>query len=450
MRKKVPFLNQPFGGYYLRDVPDADPELTRVGPGTPGGEFLRRFWHPVAHAADLKDVPIAIRILGEDLVIFRDGRGEVGLLGRHCSHRGTSLEYGKIEGCGIRCCYHGWLFDVDGRILETPAEPADSNYKNKLFHPAYPTHEYNGLIFAYMGPPDAQPDFPILDTFELPGYELGPGEPLGIANVKPCNWLQIMDNVVDPVHEAFLHARISGVQFLDEDGRPVEELKDVGEFDFVETPIGLLCQETRRIKGSVWVRSIEYIYPNIAQIPMTPIFPPRYPDGGNELCYISFVTRWRVPIDDENTVEFAFVRLRPGQENSYITNPGPVVRNNYGGRPYDERQRFPGDFEAQIGQRSVARHGLEHLATTDRGVILMRRMLREGVRAVVQGEAPRHGLHRHQGPVRTYGNDTLMRVPPANTPDGDREVLRTVQREVAERALANPPSQRKDTRVYSR
>jgi hypothetical protein len=200
----------------------------------------------------------------------------------------------------------------------------------------------------------------------------------------------------------------------------------------------------------VWVRSIEYIYPNIAQIPMTPIFPPRYPDGSNELCYISFITRWRVPIDDENTVEFAFVRLRPGQENSYITNPGPVVRNNYGGRPYDERQRFPGDFEAQIGQRSVARHGLEHLATTDRGVILMRRMLREGVRAVVQGETPRHGLHRHQGPVRTYGNDTLMRVPPANTPDGDREVLRTVQREVADRALANPPSQRKDTRVYSR
>ena len=119
-------------------------------------------------------MPHAIRILGEDLVIFRDGGGQIGLLELHCSHRGTSLEFGLIEQKGIRCCYHGWQFDVDGRILDTPGEPPDSTYKERLCHGAYLVHEHEGLVFAYMGPPDKKPPFPIYDTMNMPGYRTRP------------------------------------------------------------------------------------------------------------------------------------------------------------------------------------------------------------------------------------------------------------------------------------
>src|SRR5581483_3102274 len=169
----------PFSAYFKRDVPEADAELTRVGPGTPCGEYLRRFWHPVGLSAGLKDLPRAVRILGEELVLFRSGEGAVGLLQLHCPHRGTSLEYGTVERRGLRCCYHGWLYGVDGRILDTPGEPEDSSYKDRFTHGAYPTLEYKGLVFAYMGPPDQQPAFPIFDMYDVPGYQVIPqwGEP---------------------------------------------------------------------------------------------------------------------------------------------------------------------------------------------------------------------------------------------------------------------------------
>src|SRR5581483_7468534 len=152
-----------YGAYFHRDVPEEDVELTRVGPGTPCGEYLRRFWQPVGLSAELADLPKAIRIMGEDLVLFRDGRGRIGLLELHCSHRGTSLEYAQVETDGLRCCYHGWMYGADGKVLDTPGEPPESNVKERFYHGAYPTREYRGLIFAYMGPPDKQPEFPIFD-----------------------------------------------------------------------------------------------------------------------------------------------------------------------------------------------------------------------------------------------------------------------------------------------
>ena len=435
MRQNAPYLTQPFGGYHASDVPVEDEELTHVGPRTPCGEYLRRFWHPVSHVEDLEDLPVPIRILGEDLVKFRDLSGRIGLLARHCAHRGTSLEYGILDERGIRCCYHGWQFDIDGRILETPGEPAGSTIKDRLCIGAYPTIEYHDLVFAYLGPPEARPPFPIFDTFEYPGYELGHGEPLGIKNVKPCNWLQIMDNVVDPVHESFLHARSSGFQFLDKNGDPVTALADVGEYSFVETPVGLACQVTRRVGGEVWVRTVEFISPNIAQITRTPAFPTEYPQGRDEICFAPLVTRWRVPMDDTSTLEFAFVRLLPGEENTYITKPGPVVRTNYGGRSREEARRYPGDYEAQISQGAIARHGLEHLGATDRGVTLMRRMIRRGIRAVAQGEDPVELKRSLNGPIATYGNDTVVRVAPAATPEEDNALLRDIAQGVAERSL---------------
>src|SRR5882757_838952 len=167
-RAKKETVRQPYGLYHRRRLPGEDAELTHVGPETPCGEYLRRFWQPVAMSSELGALPVALRIMGEDLVVFRDKSGRVGLLERHCCHRGTSLEFGIVEDRGIRCCYHSWKFDIDGTILETPGEPADSKIKERTFQGAYPALERAGLVFAYMGPPELKPEFPYYDAFDLP------------------------------------------------------------------------------------------------------------------------------------------------------------------------------------------------------------------------------------------------------------------------------------------
>src|SRR5437899_1987333 len=124
----------PYSAYYRQQTPQEDLELTHVGPGTPCGEYMRRFWQPVGLSAELKDLPRRIRIFGEDLVLFRTGQEQIGLLRLQCSHRGTSLEFGTVERQGIRCCYHGWLYGVDGTVLETPGEPTDDTYRDRFCH----------------------------------------------------------------------------------------------------------------------------------------------------------------------------------------------------------------------------------------------------------------------------------------------------------------------------
>jgi len=171
MTTMTTFLSTPYSAYYRSDVPKEDEFLTHSGPGTPLGEYLRRFWQPVAVSRELNDLPVVVKIMGEELVVFRDMSNRVGVLELHCTHRGTSLEYGIISERGIRCCYHGWLMDVDGRILETPGEPPDSTFKDRLFHGAYPTHEFGGVVFAYMGPPDKKPDFPFIRNAGRDGYD---------------------------------------------------------------------------------------------------------------------------------------------------------------------------------------------------------------------------------------------------------------------------------------
>ena len=433
-------LTEPFSAYHRAVVPEVDRELTEVGPGTPGGEYLRRFWHPVAHADQLGDLPIPIRILGEDLVLFRDKSGAVGLLERHCAHRGTSLEFGKIEERGIRCCYHGWLFATDGKVLEAPAEPGANPYADKLYQGAYPVHEFSGLVFAYMGPPSLEPSFPMFDLYDQPGVLMGHGETDIRGNVKPCNWLQIMDNVVDQVHEPFLHARHSGIQFLDTNGREVSELLELGEPDWFETPTGLLCHESRRVGDSVWVRSMEYIYPNIALVCTSPSLPPQYPPGEGELSFLPQLIRWRVPIDDIHTTEFAFIFYPEGGENRYVSNPIPGTLSNYGGRPYEERQRYPGDYDAQVSQRSIAVHACEHLASTDKGVAFMRRMVREGIETAAQGNDPRGVIRGDTVDVPTHANETIRRVAHAGSDEAERALLHAVSREVCERSFATPPA----------
>src|SRR5262249_3918232 len=150
-----PFLGRPHAPYLVREVRPRAAAPPRVGPGPPCGESLPRLGQPVAFARAPGAVPRRVRIMGEDLVVFRDRSGRVGLLQLHCTHRGTSLEYGLISERGIRCCYHGWLYDVDGRILETPGEPATSTLKDRLCQGAYPIQEFGGLRLAHIGPPPA-------------------------------------------------------------------------------------------------------------------------------------------------------------------------------------------------------------------------------------------------------------------------------------------------------
>ncbi|MEE8303535.1 MAG: aromatic ring-hydroxylating dioxygenase subunit alpha, partial [Candidatus Tectomicrobia bacterium] len=353
MATRAPFLTTRYGGYYHRDMPKEDDELTHVGPGTPCGEYLRRFWQPVVFADELTDLPVRVRILGEDLVAFRDLSGAVGLLELHCPHRGTSLEFGLVSQKGIRCCYHGWLFDVDGTILETPGEPAESTLKDRLCHGAYPTYEYNGTVFAYLGPPDTQPPFPVYDCFDRPGYRLIPGR----TYFYPCNWLQILENAMDPVHTAFLHTIVSGSQFTDQFGV-------VPELDYRETPVGMIYLASRRMGDNVWVRMVEIVAPNLQQVA------PIWEDGQTEHPFDGpMMSRWIVPVDDTHTM---FLEFRHVSETEGVTPPWWADRNVMlpaqlpDTEVYEDRQRQPGDYDAQVGQRPIAIHGLEHLGATDR------------------------------------------------------------------------------------
>ena len=408
-----PFLDTRFGAWLQREVPPPDGELTRVGPGTPCGEYLRRFWQPVAFARDLRDLPARIRIMGEDLVLFRDRGGRVGLLQLHCAHRGTSLEYGLIGERGIRCCYHGWLFDVDGRILETPGEPASSTLKDRLCQGAYPTHEFGGLVFAYMGPPERMPVFPLYDTFALPGYTLMPAAKFAL----PCNWLQIKDNSMDPVHTSFLHAISSGNQFTEAFGA-------LGELDWEETPYGMMYIATRRVGDLVWVRVADFMAPNVHQ------FTREIEEAQEEKAASRpVVIRWAVPIDDTRTWNMELAQVDPawGLSPEQVASPGFGQSDD---RPYAERQRHPADYDAQSSQRDVAVHALEHLASTDRGVLMLRKIVRDGIRAVAAGDDPRFLLRAPSPPIATHCQDTVLRIAPEKDPDADRRLLRETGRKI--------------------
>jgi phenylpropionate dioxygenase-like ring-hydroxylating dioxygenase large terminal subunit len=411
MSERAPFLNNAYSAYQHRERPPIDEELTRVGPGTPCGEYLRRFWQPVILASELGELPRRLRILGEDLVAFRDKSGAIGLLELHCPHRGTSLEFGLIGDKGIRCCYHGWLFDVDGTILETPGEPADSTLKDRLFHGAYPVREYNGLVFAYMGPPDKQPDFPILDTYELPGYRQVARAP----TLWECNWLQVKENSMDPAHLAFLHTLPGSEGFTD-------DFKELAEWDWMETPVGMVYIDTRRQADRVWVRVADFILPNIHQFP-----PNADPMALRNSISRPQATTWAVPLDDTHTMQIGYHRAPEGREPRRGSGFGQD-----GKRSYEERQRVPGDYDAQISIHSgTARHRLEHLAATDRGIIMMRNMIRRGIRAVHSGAELDYPILKNGAAVPTYSHDRVVPgIPPAATPDEDKGLLREVARNV--------------------
>ena len=247
-------LSQPYSAYLRDHSPGVDDELCRVGRGTPCGEYLRRFWQPICIASELGEQPRAVTVLGEKLVLFRDGAGRFGALERACVHRGTSLEFGKIQHRGIQCCYHGWQFDIDGTIIDTPGEPSDSPIKRKICQGAYPLHLWHGLLFIYMGPPDKRPEFPEIDAFERPHSSAR----LWLRE-SPCNWLQVRENEMDPIHLTFLHTRLFGVQF-----EPV--YGEIPTMEWMETPTGMLYATVRRWGEHLYLRCNDMILPNAVRV----------------------------------------------------------------------------------------------------------------------------------------------------------------------------------------
>ena len=395
-----------YAGYETRLSEHPDEELTQVGPETPCGEYLRRFWHPVYLTNDLFDLPVALKILGEELVLFRDLSGKLGLVHKRCPHRQASLEYGKCEEHGIRCCYHGWHFDTDGKLLDAPGQPENLSDRLKLRIKlgAYPVVEYKGLIFSYMGPIAEMPEFPVFDAMEFEKMEMVPYK----APFR-CNWLQVLDAILDPLHTSFLHSNIGRVQFP-------EGFGEVGQMDFFERDVWMLGVNTRRVGENVWFRVNELVLPNFTQAGSA-----FASDGTQRRLYgRSSFTRWVVPVDDENTLALAWANFgERGDPPEWNTPEGPelIEQGEVFDRTYEERQRSPGDTEATEGMGRITVHKNENLVNSDRGITLMRKRLREQIRVVQNGETPTRASVANSGLIPTYGGDTVLRIPCKGDPD---------------------------------
>jgi nitrite reductase/ring-hydroxylating ferredoxin subunit len=380
---------------YGHQTPPAASELTCVEPGSPMGELLRRYWQPVCTSDELQDLPRKEKLLCEEIVLFRDGSGRVGALQPHCSHRGTSLEWGRVEEKGLRCCFHGWLYATDGRCLDMPCETEEFRERMNVWQPAYPALEFGGLVFVYMGPPGTEPIFPVYDIVdpnvvgevELRGMRLWGDQ--GIGYVKDCNWLQHYENVVDPWHLIMLHQVISGNQ-----GHNMLEglthgtmARDMAKIDFEKTPLGVRFNMVRELpNGNHFIRHAECILPNAFLVPAV------YDSGARKTRATEL--SWVVPVDNEHVRGISIVAWpleggvpkpdwRPGTDISDAVRPGAALE-----RSYEERQRKPDDREAQEGQRTTAVHALENLGTSDTGVVMLRRMLREQLKRLGQGLDP--------------------------------------------------------------
>ncbi|WP_076998062.1 aromatic ring-hydroxylating dioxygenase subunit alpha [Variovorax sp. KK3] len=432
MSSKV-ILIKPYSAYERQPAPAEDADLTHVERGSPAGELMRRYWQPVALSSEVGELPIKVRMFGETLVLFRAKNGQLGLLEPHCSHRGTSLEFGICEENGLRCCYHGWLFGVDGTILETPGDPPESTLRHSLCHGAYPVHEYKGLVFGYFGPPAAKPEFPIYDSFEHPGDRLVP-----YYITYPCNWLQVHENVMDPAHAVFLHTRISFSHFADAWG-------ELPEMDFVPTPTGMIYVTTRRWGDNVWVRSNDILLPNLAQVGHV------WEDGATPKAFGRVaITRWTTPVDDTTCRIIGWRHFHPDADPRGLADEsqcGPESVDFFGqngDRPYEERQRIPGDYDAQVSQRPIAVHALENLTRCDRGVAMLRQLIRRQMRRMAEGEAPGVSAVRSGGLIPTYTHDTVIQVPPREDKQDDAALLREIGKGITDIVVKGPQHEQAD------
>ena len=357
-----------YQGYRQPHRGASDEILVRTGRGSACGEYLRRYWQPVALTREVDDLPRLIRVL--------------------------------CEQNGIRCCYHGWLFDVDGRILEVPGQPQQNAelVMRKTSLGAYPVKEFRGLIFAYLGPIEDMPDFPVYDTLEIEGQTLVPYR----ADYR-CNWLQVLDAILDPIHTSFLHSRMSRAQFS-------EGMGEIGELLFYQREMSFLGTNVRRVGDHVWVRVNELVLPNYTQAGAA-----FSADGTRPIYYgRTAFSRWVVPLDDENSTAFAWAIFGDRADpEAYNTPEGPelIEQGERMDRSYAERQRFPGDAEAVEGMGRIADQKMEHLVPSDQAIVQYRKKLRKLCRALEKGIEPGQVTRHWQNPIPTYGGDTVLRIP---------------------------------------
>jgi phenylpropionate dioxygenase-like ring-hydroxylating dioxygenase large terminal subunit len=372
--------------------------LTRVGPRTPMGEMMRRYWLPALLAEEIpaRDCPpVRVRLLGEDLVAFRDSKGTAGLLGERCAHRGTSLFFGRNEECGLRCVYHGWKFDVDGNVVETPAEPEGSDFGKKIRHTAYPCQEVAGIIFTYMGPIENRPLFPRYEWFDLSAEAIFP-----IKSYLECNYLQGIEGDFDSSHTSFLHNNnIQDTERLKRDGAPTLEAEC--------TAYGMRAISIRKAGPErIYVRTSPYIMPSFSIVPG----PPTAKFEKDDIRGFRF---W-VPIDDTRTWLYILnMRRKAFSEDertalrSWITPDFRRVRNAGNNYLQDrERQRtvsYSGidavnpaeqDGCATESMGAICDRAREHLGYSDLTIIALRKMLLRAVGDVAEGKDPPHVIRK--------------------------------------------------------
>lgn len=359
--------------------------LTKVGPGTPMGELMRRYWHPIAATAQLQENPVRkVRILCEDLTLYRDDSGELGLIGDKCAHRRVDLMFGIPTDNGLRCPYHGWAYDRTGQCIEMPYDEAEGNsaYKEKIKIKGYPVQECRGVIWAYLGPQPA-PLLPMWDflCWDDVFYDVG-------STIIPCNYLQIMENSLDPVHVEWLHTHFSNYVlkrlgrndmrrqgWTNSSGQVAKHEKigfDVFEYGMVKRRITDTTDESH----PYWTMGHPIVFPNTLKT------------TGFQV---------RVPVDDENTNHWWIFPYKipaeagmtlPQTDIPYYEVPQPGMDEN-GNPTWDLLDNNSGqDIMMWITQGSIADRTQERLSLSDRGIILYRKLLMENVLKVQRGEEP--------------------------------------------------------------
>ena len=327
-------LEQPIaiGTGYGRSVSNYDTELVETGPGTPMGEVMRRYWQPVALSHEILDSPVKVKVLGEELVVFRDRVGRPGLLHNRCCHRGTTLYYGRVEDDGIRCCYHGWKFDVEGNCIDMPCEEDNGTaIRDKVRQPWYEVQECYGMIFAYMGPPEKRPILPRWDNLE----DVGDGEKLmavgpvfasgtdGSPEHIACNWLQHWENTLDPYHVQVLHATFSSVQF-------VEEFSVMPTVEWGSDETGVHYVAHRDLDNGCKVKRVTCVwFPNTRSVPSVEL----KPGPGHNIG-------WVVPRDDKTCRSFAVFKV---PQDFKMEGSEMIPGKKWSQMTEEEHRRYPGD-----------------------------------------------------------------------------------------------------------
>ncbi len=366
--------------------------LTRTNAGTPMGNFIRRYWVPALLSEEIPEPdcpPVRVSLMGEQLVGFRGSDGAIGLLGERCAHRGTSLFYGRNEECGLRCIYHGWKYDSEGNVTDTPAEPARSDFHKKLHHTAYPTHEANGVVYAYLGPREKRPLFPNYEWTQVPLDQTYVTKCL-----MECNYLQGLEGECDSSHLSFLHRAFSNERnqaWYKSDGAPVYETE--------ETDFGVRLIAIRSApENQQYIRFSALVLPVYGCVPAG--------RATNELD--GFEIHTYVPADDTHTwrYDIGFRRSRAVSENEVHRRKqiGPDylrirnARNNYlQDRRMQKTVNFTGiedflnhDACATESMGAIFDRSREHLGVSDKAVIAVRKHLLNAVNALANGQEPPH------------------------------------------------------------